>query len=352
MNKRNEKIQSIVSLIDGLNEDQIDLVIDEIFSKISSSSNPIDESVYSFKNEPITFCKKCGSIHFVKNGKDINGHTRYLCRDCGKTFCDATSTVVSGTHKNAKVWKQYIKLLLEGASINKCAEECNIARQTAFVWRHKIINAITKEAFIPQFDGVVEIDEMFINISYKGNHKNSKHFTMPRPAYKRGSDNRVKDNNSKACVLCVVERNKKFSATIPCRGLITTKLLSNIFDKSFSTESIVLTDGFRSYHKYFSNTDTEHIVLPSNAGKAAVKGPYHLNNVNALHKRFRGFLAKYNGVATKYLGNYLSLFLWLENHRFCDRNMYMFDNVFSNGTYIKATELSNLAPTPNFAPAA
>ncbi len=348
---KSTKLENLLKLIKDLPQNRVEGIIDDIYAKLAAEVNTVDNSVYTLNKETVTFCRNCGSIHIVKNGKDRHGHTRFKCKDCGVTFGEVKGTTVFGSHKDAFVWKRYISLLLEGRSITKCSEECKISRQTAFVWRHKILNALTSRSFSDEFNGLLEMDEMYLRISYKGNHKNSKTFTMPRKSFKRGTDNRIPGNNSKASVLCVVERNRGYSAMVSCRGTLNLPLLHEIFDNRISNQSIVLTDGLRAYNQYFQETNIEHIILPSQHGKPTVRGPYHINNVNALQKRFRGFLIKYNGIATKYLNHYLSLFLWLENHKYCQKQELMLEEITHTGSYIKAMEFSALAPVPELAPA-
>lgn len=347
------KLENILKLVESLPGNRAEGIIDELFSKLAAEVNAVDNSVYTLNNEAVTFCRKCGSVHVVKNGKDRHGHIRFLCRDCGATFGELSGTTVFGSHKDASVWKKYISLMLEGYSIARCADECNISVPTAFVWRHKVLNALTDKSFSPTYNGLIEMDEMYVRISYKGNHKKSKNFTMPRKSFKRGSDNRIPGNNAKASVLCIVEREKGFSGLITCRGMLNLPLLNKIFDERISDESIVLTDGLRAYNQYFQDKNNEHIVLPSQIGnKPTVKGPYHINNVNALQRRFRRFLIDYNGVSTKYLNNYLALFLWLENHKHCKKQDLMLEEITRVGSYISATELAAMAPVPELAPAA
>ena len=48
-------------------------------------------------------------------------------------------------------------------------------------------------------------------------------------------------------------------------------------------------------------------------GIMQVRGDKHLQHVNAMHMHIRRFLRTYCGVSTKYLENYVSLFVWLKN---------------------------------------
>lgn len=43
------------------------------------------------------------------------------------------------------------------------------------------------------------------------------------------------------------------------------------------------------------------------------KGLYHIQNVNALHSRLKQWIARFKGVATKYLDNYLAWFLFVDS---------------------------------------
>lgn len=352
MKNRTEVLKSIYELVENLPAEKLETIVEDIYAKLSigAASEGVSENVDGDKT--IIVCKKCGSMHVVKNGTDKKGRRRYLCRDCGATFGDTAGSVVYNTHKDSLTWKKYIALMLNGGSINKCAHECHISTQTAFIWRHKILNALSLKSFSNRYEGFVEMDEMYIRISYKGNHSKSKKFVMPRKAYKRGSDNRIPGNNSKAAVLCVVERNKGFYGTVACRGTMNLPLLSNLFSEKVSDESIVMTDGFRAYDQFFRTTKVEHIVLPSQNRKPTIKGAYHINNVNALQHRFRNFLRPFNGVSTKYLNNYLGLFLWLENNKTGNKNNLMYDELNQDNTYISASQLTMFPPTPDFAPAA
>ena len=125
-------------------------------------------------------CPLCGCIHVVRNGHRKDGTQRYVCKDCGKSFVIATNSIVSGTRKDLSVWEQYIDCMMNGLSIRKTAVACGIHRNTAFLWRHKILDALQNMADDVTLNGIIEADETFFAISYKGNHSKSKTFTMTR----------------------------------------------------------------------------------------------------------------------------------------------------------------------------
>ena len=77
------------------------------------------------------------------------------------------------------IWIKYLKCMLDKKTLKESSEECGISVTTAFLWRHKILDALREVTDKVYLDGTVEADETFFNVSYKGNHKNSKSFTMP-----------------------------------------------------------------------------------------------------------------------------------------------------------------------------
>lgn len=125
-------------------------------------------------------CPLFGCTHIVRNGHRKDGTQKYMCRDCGKSFVITTNSIVSGTHKDLYTWQKYIDCMMNGFSVRKTASICGIHKDTAFIWRHKVLDALQNMAESVNLDGIIEADETFFAISYKGNHTRSTTFTMPR----------------------------------------------------------------------------------------------------------------------------------------------------------------------------
>src|SRR5699024_4537464 len=95
----------------------------------------------------------CGCIYVILNSPRNDERQRYVCKDCGKSFVIATNSIVSGTRKDLSVWEQYIDCMMNGLSIRKTAVACGIHRNTAFLWRHKILDALQNMADDVTLDG-------------------------------------------------------------------------------------------------------------------------------------------------------------------------------------------------------
>ena len=57
-----------------------------------------------------------------------------------------------------------------------------------------------------------------------------------------------------------------------------------------------------------------HEALNLKAG-IRVRGPWHIQNVNAHHSRYRGWVRRFHGVATSYLPSYLGWFRAIDRFR-------------------------------------
>lgn len=248
-------------------------------------------------------CPLCGCIHVVRNGHRKDGTQRYVCKDCGKSFVIATNSIVSGTRKDLSVWEQYIDCMMNGLSIRKTAVACGIHRNTAFLWRHKILDALQNMADDVTLDGIIEADETFFAISYKGNHSKSKTFAMPRKAHKRGHSTHIRGlSQEKVCVPCAVNRNGLSISKITNTGRVSTRDLHHIYDGRIKTNSTLVTDKMNSYVRFTNANSIDLVQLKT--GKAK-KGIYNIQHINSYHSQLKRFMRGFNGVSTKYLNNYL-----------------------------------------------
>ena len=310
-------LTNLISVAESLNKEELQALSSRILALLNRPASEASPT-------KCECCRRCESKQIVKYGKDKNGKQRYKCKSCNTVFYEDSFSTVSRSRHNTETWKKFIDLLLMRASLKKCAAVCGISIQTAFTWRHKILNALQYDQEGRVLGGVVEADETFFSISYKGNHAKSKNFTMPRQAYKRGTDNRS-SKAPKVCVMCAIERMGQSYGEVLGAGQPTVKMISHAFEDRVAPESIVLSDRALAMKSFFEKKDDITLIrLKSSVtgrqgrhdgGKPEVRGSFHIQNINNMHYRFRKALEPYCGVSTKYLNHYLNLFIWIENHK-------------------------------------
>ena len=126
----------------------------------------------------VSGCPHCQSHEIVGWGRS-DGLPRYRCKRCGKTFDALTKTPMAGLHKKEE-WLEHAEAMIDGVSVAKAAERCNVHYTTAFRWRHRFLNSLSSDK--PKaMTGIVEGDEMFVLKSFKG-----KRSDLPRPSRQRG----------------------------------------------------------------------------------------------------------------------------------------------------------------------
>lgn len=311
--------------------DQIMHMLTDVKQKEAAHCSSLVEGVRPEKPD-CPHCAAKATLGFVVKRGLCRGSQRYYCKSCGRYFVPTTNTVFERSRKPADIWRKFIALTVAGKGLRVCAAECGIAYQTAFTWRHKVLNAFSVNQKSVRMTGRVEIDEMLIPISYKGNHIRGKFDEkrvrthgydngLPRPSYRRGTDNKPTSHAGRACVFCMVEDgNRTFYASVPGVGFMNETMLTQTVGRHVEKNSaMMLADNYKTTRKFLENNGYNHMILVSNTSdnpndhKPEIRDGHHLQHVNAMHRHIRRFLARYCGVSTKYLENYIALFVWLKS---------------------------------------
>lgn len=335
--KTNRNVNALMEMVKGLSQSEQASLAEQIMAMMAETSAVKADACYELvaeSNPGRPDCPHCGAKaslgHIVKHGTKA-GAQRYLCNSCGKHFVPTTNTAFSRTRKSAETWRKYIQMTVSGASLRECMEECGLAYQTAFDWRHKILNVFAENQKATKMTGNVEVDEMLIPVSYKGNHVQGGFGMrkkepgaindMPRKSYRRGTDNISRSAKEKACVFCMVENgNKAFYAGVPGVGFMSENMLKATVERHVDKDTAtMLADEYKVTKKFFEDNGYRHVILKSNTSdnphdhKPEVKDGLHIQHVNAMHRHIRAFLKPYCGVSSKYLEHYMAMFVWLKS---------------------------------------
>lgn len=301
--------------------------------------NGFEDFLLSKKAENGISCPHCNSFNVKKNGhKGLI--QRFMCNDCHKSFTARNNTITFSSKKSFSVWKKYIDCMMAGLSVRKSAEICGINKDTAFIWRHKILDALQTMAANVKLDGIVEADETFFAISFKGDHRNSTTFTMPRKAHKRGKQTHLRGlSHEKVCVPCAVNRNGLSIAKITNLGRVGAKDIHHAFDNRIVPNSILCTDAIACYNDLAKTENLELIQLKTGKSKLGI---YHIQHINSYHSMLKNFMIRFHGVATKYLNNYLIWhnFLNYAKKSYAEKTTILADFVFTTNKKSLSKEIS------------
>lgn len=265
-------------------------------------------------------CPNDKTHDIVKNGKDRNGRQRFKCNICNQTFFAAKHTLSSNVTQDVAVWYRFVSGMLKQESIESLANACSISSATASNWQLRVFEAIRVLEDDVKLSGVVAADDTFFDYSLKGNHADN--FIMPRKPRKRGHQNTVKNRNDNSiCVLCAIDsENRSFSKITGFGNPSSKRTLKGFENKLTNAVDVLVTDGAKTFGKTVEKYNIPRWERrPSKQhGKKRVpdvSSEFHIQKVNAYHKKLKKFIANYNGVSSRRLPGYLLIFDFLQNHK-------------------------------------
>ena len=327
-----EELQNLISIVQG--------VLTSLFN-----SDEIKDSIKEIRFSNGYRCPKCQCKDVNKNGKS-NGRQRYICKRCRRTFDEFTLSPFSSTKLGLDKWLKYCELMILGLPIRQCAEEIGVGVKTSFYMRHRILDVINISLKKDTVEGIVEVDEVFVRESYKGNHSKSTTFKMPREPRKRGKGKNDKKkrgiSNDQICIETGIDRKGNIVMGAVCNGRITTNDIVRFFNGKIGEDVTFIVDSHKSYFSINKDLNVELKRVPR--GKSMLDSVYHLQHVNALHNGFKRWLMPFNGVSSKYISNYCTWFKFLQlskKNKKGERIKDMLVNVATKEAYITINSIRN-----------
>jgi len=271
-------------------------------------------------------CPHCRSKSIRGNGK-LKGMQRYVCKDCKKNFSQSTGKFLYGLKKKDRIHK-YMFCLLSGYSIRKSAAETEISIQTSFDWRHKILTSFA--SVLPDgFHGIVESNDLAFSYSEKGKR------AVKKQKDKQESGQEVKTNQKtnqieKVAVIATCDRLGNKDLKVVAKGKISKADIQRALDGRLNKAEVLCSESHRSYTAFTRKADVDHKKFNASKGQRKADRVYHIQNVHSMNLKLQLFMQRFNGVATKYLQNYMNWFLILEKIKYNTRKMTVAANIALN----------------------
>ena len=252
-------------------------------------------------------CPHCKSEKTIRRGLS-KGVEKFTCKECKRHFHGSYGTALFRIRRKDK-WQAYLRLMEQGYSIKSAAKELGISIQTSFDWRHKILSSL--QSTLPvKVGGIVECDEFQLTESNKGKRK------LDRKPRKRGSDGH-KHDSGKVSVITAVSRSEGSIAVVVDAKKISGAEAGKALAGHLEDDTVLITDENSAYNTVKKQqASITHKKINSKINRTQKpKDKLHLQTVNNQHKQIRDFLAPFNGVATKYLPNYLNWFIYRQSQK-------------------------------------
>jgi transposase-like protein len=241
-------------------------------------------------------CPRCRSVRLHRHGH-AHGLQRYRCAHCARTFNALTGTPLARLHHRAK-WLPYLDCMLQSGTVRRTATVVGIHKNTSFRWRHRFLTNAKTDRHWP-LGGITEADETYLLESQKGSRQ------LDRPPRRRGGLARRRGlSHEQVCILVARDRTGKTFDFVTGRAPLTQAHLRRCLAPVVERDILLVTDGHPAYRAFAREAGIRHRALNLSAG-VRVAGALHVQNVNAYHSRFKQWLRRFHGVATRYLPNYL-----------------------------------------------
>lgn len=254
------------------------------------------------------FCEK-SRVRVVKSYAG-----RYFCQACKKQFSVFTNTIFEGTRLPLPKWFLLIGSILNAKS-GKSAKEIQRDYGGSYKTSYYAAMRVRIGMLMPdtKLNGIIEMDE-----SYFGGKARKKHNVPDNdPSLASVSLKRGRGTN-KVSVAGMVMRKGNVRTQV-MEKLTKRNLLSMLKHYASKDNSILVTDGFRSYRELETYIDR----LEINHKKEFSKGIVHVNTIEGFWSYIKnGIRGSYKAISKKYLPFYLVEFEWKFNHRLYKGNEF------------------------------
>lgn len=275
-------------------------------------SRLLERLKFYFDQKPV--CIRCHSTRINRWGMK-DGHQRYCCKDCGKTFNAMSGTSLSHLRVRDKL-DQYVECMDGETTLRPAARRCGISLDTSFHLRHRLMSLVESDLY-GQLSGIAEEDETFFRESHKGERK----LLAPR---KRGGRAQRKSRNGVAKkktsvplipVMVACDRERHIVDAV-LKKVSTEELLSQLEGHILAGSTLCI-DAHLAHEHLAEKLSLTAKTLVSSAVQRVKEGIYHIQTVNAYHSELKRWInGFFKGVATKYLHRYLGWKRYLKTHTF------------------------------------
>jgi transposase-like protein len=349
-----KQIQKTIEILNNLNDNEKDLVLNDINSKLEPFKNdgtikkkPKKKAAFRMekatiqldKYSRVSSCPLCGSTDsksIIKNGKDNKGHQRYFCKSCNKTFNTTTNSITHCSKKSDKYWNILIGGILENKTYKAIADETDASISTVYTHALRVMEQVVNTSKSQLLEGSVESDETYFLPNFKGDKKICKYnFNgIPKITYRK-TDHELYDiptaseikyrqkqglglrglSKDKICYCTAITKDYTFCGGPVKRGNIDEKSLSKALLMNLSPKTLFIGDSSRANKTFVGKYNIKHELVVSD--KNSRNGEYNLQKVNYLHSLLKEIMKSNRSFSTKHSEKYISFLAWkLKNKEF------------------------------------
>lgn len=257
-------------------------------------------------------CPICKSKFVISHGKDKNGTKRYKCKNCSKTFNKITDSIFFSSKINIQSWFAFIECILSGSSTSVACITAKISAVTGTEWMHKIFEILKNYQNNIVLNGTIYIDETYVH------EDTSKIFLYDEIGQTKKVRKQPRGiSRNKICILAATNNQKSFMEIV---GHGRPARLKNyeICKRHIEEKSYLIGDEDTSLTYASRELNLKRKMIKSYTQEAFDV----LEPIDQLCNRFKFFINKHRGFKKEYLADYINLFIFMENERVIEKDLY------------------------------
>ena len=261
-------------------------------------------------------CPKCNGNWIVKNGKK-NKTQRYKCKNCDKFFSISTGTLSSHLKISFNNLITIMKDMLDSKNLDDTSKDIKMSIREVYNIRIKIMDTLKVFREKTMLSGIIEMDEKYISINFKGTRKDK----MPRESKRSSHDNTASGiSKEDVCILGAIDENDNILLVISGLASAGIQYLKNGFNSKIKEGATIITDEKSSYIKFAK--DNNLILKQIKSGNHSTKDGYNINTLNQIFSELDKYLGNFNGLSTRHLQQYLDFFTYKKYLKYAVEYMY------------------------------
>jgi len=284
----------------------------------------------------VPICCPVNISHHTKKNGHKSGAQRIWCYDCNVSYTITNKSIIEHSILNYYQLKSLLQLMYDFKPLEEISQELGIDKSTVFESQIRIFDALD-QLNDSKLSGVVQIDEKYIRINFKGTPRDK----MPRPSRKNGNTNLTSGiSKDQICVIVAFDSNGNILIKVVGNGNASTNMISNALENKIDPNSILVTDSKNSYDKFAKDNNLQLIKIPS--GMHKIDG-YTINSVNEIMSEIETYLYRKRGISTKHLQHHMNFIQYRKNIKaaldYLDRNEKMYVDTISLKIKLKSNDV-------------
>ena len=209
---------------------------------------PSKKKDYTFLD--VKTCPYCNSTEFKRDGIR-HDKQRFRCKNCRRTFTAITGTILANTKKSQKKWEDFVIQFTNDATLIASHEYSSINKNTAHLWRIKMMRCLGEIVSSTILNGNVWIDEIYFDVSKKDMITNDKGLLLHGIS------------RNKIAVEVAIDENNNTYAVVMGIGKPTSEMIIDTLKGHIRSGSTIIHDNFHGHQEYLKMMQLENISIGS-----------------------------------------------------------------------------------------